>query len=184
MSRFAITILMLFACATLLSACGHYSDKMMSDNAPDKSVVAKIGSSNATFKDYLAAEYYNLARYEQNKTNDYKAAARYVRKGDKVLSGVMVMPEKPSKYKLPFVKRDELRATRESLIYSLKNHATPENRRVLALAQTRFDCWVDQAEEGKEPASCQAQYNEAMADLVVSNDINHLHEAHEEDCDC
>ena len=153
-------------CLFILISCDHYSESMNQTNAPDFMYVNEPTVAPQTFKDYLAIEYYNLARYEQTQTYDYVAARRYINKGNILLSGRLVSPEEVHSLKLSEGYKTELITARKDLISNIKNYALPENRAALALAQTRFDCWVDQAKEWPdqpERLTCKNQFFENMS---------------------
>jgi OOP family OmpA-OmpF porin len=157
---------LLFLSLLFLAGCGEYAHTQGGASAPDISAVTRMGAGTATYKDYLAAEYFNLSRYEQAR-GDYAAARRYVSRGERVLAGQMVNPVRPGLYDLTKAQEDELRSARATLLAAFRQYAVPQNRAALALAQTRFDCWADQAEEGKENPVCKKQFEDAMASLVL-----------------
>lgn len=158
-------------CIFTLVGCDHYSTRMDSERLDNFNVVQASQINPVTFMDYLALEYYNLADYEQNITFDYKAAKHYVSKAERLLAGQMVAPDKVKSSKIKSEYRAELMIARENLIAAIEQYAIPENRIALALAQTRFDCWVDQAKEwpnDPDRLTCKSQYYENMHKLMLS----------------
>ena len=159
-------------CIFMLSACDHYSERMVQNNAVKFAGITPAAGQGNTFKDYLAMEYYNLAQYEQKQMFDYKAASLYLNKSERLQAGAMVSPETIPVKGISPVAQAELNLEREKLIAALTDYAIPENRIVLALAQTRFDCWLDQAQEwpdAPEKITCKSQYYENMGKLVLPN---------------
>lgn len=172
-----LRIIAIFSAILCVSACNQTSNYAMSGNATNFSSIAPAaGYEPQTFKDYLAIEYRNLADYEQNTVYDYKSAKHYIKKVEKLENGQMVAPDHyKSAYLTPEYKA-ELKFARETLMKSIKDYPYPENRAALALAQTRYDCWLDQAEawpENPERLTCKQQFNENMG-LLYRPEIEYL----------
>ncbi len=154
----------------ILSGCDHYSTRMDDEMTPDLTINQSTFNQPETFSDYLIVEYYNLARYEHNQMYDYKAASHYLKKAEKLASGHMVSPDKVKGAKVPVAYRPELKAARKNLMIAIREYAIPQNRIALALAQTRFDCWIDQAKEwpeNPEKLTCKTQFKESMNKLTM-----------------
>ncbi len=154
-----------------LSGCDHYSTHIDDEGTPDLTFNQSTFNQPETFKDYLIIEYYNLARYEQNQMYDYRAANHYLKKAQKLATGKMVSPDKIEGAKIPKVYKPQLKAARANLIAALKEYAIPQNRIALAIAQTRFDCWVDQAKEwptNPEKLTCKSQFERNMEKLTLT----------------
>ena len=169
-------ILLLALCIIPLTACEHYSEQLSHFNAPndynDVSQIEPAAGGELTFKNYLLNEYMTLANYENDVRQDYKAAKYYTQKIDTLKHGQMVSPANLRGRNISSDKKETLAAARSDLIYALRNFAIPENRYSLAYAQSRFDCWVDQAEEnyaGETNSFCEGDYTEAMNGVIISN---------------
>lgn len=173
-----------------LGACEHYSDDLASldgsmktnqttlayasaapvspqDIAPAAGGPAATGGSINTF---LAREYYDLARYENDKAYDYKAAKQYTKKAVSAQKGQFTGPSKISAFDIPSQHVGELTQARSDLIAALKTQNTPENGPALAKAQSSFDCWLERAEEADEDthfAECKTQFEQSMAMLIM-----------------
>lgn len=167
-----------FLLVFLVAGCDHYSEKMtaysisaeeMNAYAPAAGIDGGIYADQRTFRDYLAAEYLELARYEHNESYDYKAAARYTTKANMLLEGGLVGPDHPTQFPVGKNYKEDLILAREELIDTLITSSSPQNRAVLAIAQTRYDCWIDQAVEwpnDPQRITCDDQFIEAMASVV------------------
>jgi OOP family OmpA-OmpF porin len=168
--------LLTMICATVtLGACDHYSTKLASlaPSQTDISHVAEISPAaggEMNFSDYLTNEYLQLANYEQNIRQDYTAAQYYTRKIEKLENGQMVSPASFDDFKIKSSQIGELGMARTDLVDAMHTYNIPENRYVLAIAQSRYDCWMDQVEDRPEESraySCKVQFNQAMSSLIM-----------------
>lgn len=172
--------------ATLvLGACSHYSDdlasldKKMAQPAPatlayntatPQDIAPAAGGSYGEFSQYLAREYYDMAKYENEKAYDYKAAKNYTKKAVTAAKGQMTVPSKVSAFDIPDEQIGELNDARSRLISALKEQNTPENAATLAKAQCRYECWLERAEEAADEshyANCKNEFEGAMASLMM-----------------
>lgn len=176
-----------FAALLALGGCSHYSDDLaslegkVSKPAPTtlaasypvepQNIAPAAGmASNQTLNATLASEYFTMARFENDKAYDYKAAKYYTGKARQAAEGKLVVPSKVSAFDIPADKQGELNAARGELIAALKAQNTPENAQALAVAQTRYECWLERAEEAADEAhysSCKSEFEAAMAQLVL-----------------
>ncbi len=165
--------LLSISCAVLLvSACDHYSTKLaaIDSTSPNVADISPAAGGEMTFRQYLASEYYQLARYEQDQMYDYRAAKYYTEKAEKLSQGTMVSPASLSDFDITPEKSQELTLAREGLISALHTYNVPENRYSLAMAQTRYDCWVEQQEEdhqGGDILTCKNEFKQAISSLVL-----------------
>lgn len=163
-----------------MAACGHYSDDLASlerkfpgqqiASAPHDIAPAAGGIAQGTLAQNLAREYTELARYENDTAFDYKSSGDYTKKAKLAMAGKIAAPSRIEKYDIPAQYAGELIAARKTLVDALKTQNTPENAASLARAQTRFDCWVERAEEAVDDAhfaDCKAEYEAAMASLTM-----------------
>lgn len=187
MTRFSKFFLVMTAVS--LGACSHYSDDLSSlDNSMKANPTALAYNATATspqdiqpaaggaastggsINTFLARDYYNLARYENDKAFDYKAAKQFTQKAVKAQKGEMIVPSKISAFDIPEERVGELTQARTGLISALKEQNTPENAATLAKAQSSFDCWLERAEEADEDthfAECKTQFEQSMAMLIA-----------------
>ena len=169
----------------MTAGCSHYSQDLSSlDNdmnaqatvatnayAPQDITPAAGGiPGSRAFSEQLAREYYAMAKYENDKAYDYKASKLYTSKAMIASKGNLVVPSKVTAYDLTPARAGELSAARKELITSLKDLNTPENAATLATAQTRYECWLERAEEAADEthyADCKSEFEAAMASLTM-----------------
>ncbi len=115
----------------------------------------------------LSKYYTELARFEGNEMNDWRDAVHYSRKALATARGEAVLPDEVASRDVGGF-AGELSSARSRLMAALDGGARIEEPDLAAFAQTRFDCWLEQQEEGHQPdhiADCRAAFLEAMAEL-------------------
>jgi OOP family OmpA-OmpF porin len=119
------------------------------------------------FTQALSGEYRDMANKEQNVEFDYADALHFARKGLAAAAGEVVLPEPISDWNLKPEHIEELSAARARLVGALDSGAREANPQVAAVAQSRFDCWIEQQEENwqKEIVECKSQFMDAMNTL-------------------
>ncbi|HPD82701.1 MAG: hypothetical protein R3D88_02460 [Alphaproteobacteria bacterium] len=163
-------------CAALsIGACDHYSEKLAvyEGQNPNVAAISPAAGEDITFSGYLANEYLQLAEYENNTKKDYKAAKYYTAKIEILNGGQMVAPATVKEFKIDEKQTPNVMAERDNLISALQTYNIPENRQVLAKAQSRYDCWLEQLEDHPEddiPLTCETEYKQAMASLALPLD--------------
>lgn len=184
MTRFPKVLFVLSALT--VGACSHYSDDLASLDGAMKSnqsfAAANIAPQDiapaaggpvltgGSINDFLARDYYELARHENDKAYDYKAAKQFTSKAISANKGQLTTPSKISAFDVPKERVGELTQARADLIAALKQQNTPENAATLAKAQTSFDCWIERAEEADDAghyAECKSQFEQSMVNLVA-----------------
>lgn len=166
------TYLLSICCAVLsLSGCDHYSTKLASVGASPQNIadISPAAGGEMTFSQYLASEYYQLARYEQDQRYNYKVAKYYTEKAEKLSKGQMVSPASLDDFDVKAEKAEELVQARRELIDALHTYNIPENRYSLAMAQTRYDCWVEQQNQNRKnnnAQTCKNEFKHAISSLV------------------
>jgi OOP family OmpA-OmpF porin len=165
-----------------LGACSHYNEDLSAMGkkmegqqyagafAPQDIAPAAGAASGQTLNATLAGEYYTMARYENDKAYDYKAAKIFTQKAKMASNGKLVVPGKVSSFDIPEKWQPELNRARGELISALKTQNTPENASALGTAQARYECWLERAEEAADEAhyqSCKSEFEAAMAQLVM-----------------
>lgn len=177
----------------LLGACSHYSDDLASLDdvmkAKPQPVMAAVTTPQeitpaagmdsvpaaavpvVPMNEYLARDYYELAKYENDKAYDYKASKNYTEKAMIAAKGERVIPSAISSYDLPDERMAELAEARKRLVMALNEQSSlPENQMALAKAQSGFDCWLERAEEADKEshyADCKTQFEQSMASLMM-----------------
>lgn len=125
-----------------------------------------VGTS---FDSELAREYMTFADYEWEQMYDWSDAKRHAAKGNLAAIGKTPMPSEPADWHIN--NQAEMKSLQESrgrLITALDGGGRTSEPSFAAKAQASFDCWVEQQEEGHQPAhiaACKDQFMRAMANL-------------------
>lgn len=166
-------LISMLSASILISGCDHYTTKMamMDSSNGDVSAIEPASGGEMTFSGYLAAQYFELAEYEQYVTSDYLEAKKYFNKAEQLSNGQMVALNQVDDYKIEGIDKIELIEARQEIENALQVYRIPENRYNLAIAHSRYDCWVDETAEGKEGSSCEIQFRQAMNSLTKPYDI-------------
>ena len=117
------------------------------------------------FTQYLTSEYRDYANIEQDSMFDFADALHFARKGIAAAEGDAVMPEPISDWNLHHSQIDALRAGRARLINAYERGSREMLAQESAVAQARFDCWIEQSEENwdsPENIVCQNEFLSAM----------------------
>lgn len=127
--------------------------------------VQPVGSP---FTQALAEEYRIFANYELQEMFDYPDALHFARKGLATADGTVVMPEPVSDWNLLPEHMEELGAARGRLVVAFDLGAREIAPVESAIAQARYDCWIENQEENWQTnkiIECKNQYLDAMAAL-------------------
>lgn len=117
------------------------------------------------FTQALSSEYRDYANKEQNIEFDYADALHFARKGLATAAGEIVLPEPLSDWNLKPEHIEELSSARTQLIIALDRGARESSPQQAAVAQARFDCWIEQQEENwqeKDINTCKQQFMDAL----------------------
>ena len=120
------------------------------------------------FTQALAEEYKSFANSELNDMFDYPDALHFARKGLAAAGGEAVMPEPVSDWNLTEHHIKELSAARGRLVVAFDLGGREIAPATAALAQAKFDCWIEQQEENwetEEHLTCKKAYMDAIAEL-------------------
>ncbi|MEC7576049.1 MAG: OmpA family protein, partial [Pseudomonadota bacterium] len=120
------------------------------------------------FTQTLAGEYRTFANTEQEVMFDYPDAMHFARKGLSAASGVTVLPEPVSDWNLSEAHVAELTVARGRLVRAFDIGAREVAPTESAVAQARFDCWIEQQEENwqmSDIVTCKSDFEDAMANL-------------------
>ena len=162
---------MLFAgvVALLLAGCGTPA-------SIDR--VADMATADDPFLQHLHAGYVDLARKESAYYDRIDAAA-FRDRAEMVAEGVAVEPWDPTSWNIDSAEQMELLVNeRANLMAELEAGGRIERPEAAARAQTSFDCWVEEVEEGPvhpgpiashqeaEIASCRDAFEAAMEELL------------------
>ena len=120
----------------------------------------------STFNEYLVDEYLRLAEYEQSTEADYRAAENYMDKVARIERGRIARIDNLENFTLSDWQVKEFKQAQDELVNALKNFRLAENRKRLAVAHSRYDCWLDQAEENNKKQNCKKEFKRAMNNLL------------------
>lgn len=144
--------------AALVSACAGGND-------PD--VVRALPNKGAAFHQALQKDYADLSQSERAQA-DWVDSVYFAGRARRAAGGETFPPQALNERKLPAATVNDLGEARTRLMAVL----TDDNRKALpvqaSLAQTAFDCWMEQQEENFQPediAACKRSFNTALAAL-------------------
>lgn len=158
--------IVLLASVAALSAC--------SANFKDFDEVKALNAATASgspFTQKLAAEYKSFVNSEVDKMQDHADGLHFARKGLSAARGDVVMPEQIADWNLQAAAVQELSAARARLVNVFDLGAREMNPDLSAVAQARFDCWIEQQEEGWQAddiAACKSQFMDALNQLEAA----------------
>lgn len=122
--------------------------------------------TGSPFTKYLAAEYRVMANEKQNKSLDYADALHFARKGLASANGIVVMPEVVDDWDVGDKNLMILTQARAQLVKSLEGGGRSLASDKAALAQAKFDCWVEQQEKNwGANVPCKTGFTVALNDL-------------------
>jgi OmpA-OmpF porin, OOP family len=124
-------------------------------------------SSGGTFTQNLAHEYSIFAN-DQVGEGDYSSADYFGKKGLEAARGQAVQPESLANWHITADKSGELAAARSRLVSALDAGGRERLPATAARAQERYDCWVEEQNEGwqlDEIAKCRSEFLAAMNEL-------------------
>ena len=133
--------------------------------------VEKMRGAEATgtaFTKALTDEYRKLTVFEADEMYDWRDAEHFAQKGLSAAAGEAVAPDEIASRDLPADKVDELTKARAELVQLLDAGARDKEPGEAAIAQGRFDCWMEQQEENFQQdhiAACREQFYAAMEKL-------------------
>jgi OmpA-OmpF porin, OOP family len=141
----------------LLAGCSNNAEII------EKARNLNVSNNGASpFEASLAHEYRTLALFEADLMGDMPDAALYAEKALQAADGVAPEPDRLRTRKLPAEKLKEIRSLRRRLLAAETRSATPD---AAARAQAGFDCWLEQLEEGFQPAhitACRKRFLNAL----------------------
>ena len=156
-------LILLFAVISL-NACSF--DKM--DEVSALNDVSVVGNA---FTQHLTTEYQNYVNSELQSYKDHADSLHFSRKGLAAARGDMVMPEAVSDWNLLPGHAEELIVTRSRLVNVFALGAREMQPQLSAVAQARFDCWIEEQEENFQQdniSACKSQFLDALAQLEAA----------------
>ncbi len=127
--------------------------------------LAKAEPSGSAFNRTLAVEYRAFATEEANVELDHFDADFFARKGLQAATNETTAPESPELWRLREADLQQLSSARGELVALLDAGAREKAATDAAIAQARYDCWVEEQEEGWQEdhiAACRDQFWAAM----------------------
>lgn len=135
---------------------------------------AFIGES---FESRLAEEYRRFSLYEADQMVDWIDAEYFAQKAKRTASGDAVMPENPQDWGIESERRmAELVAARAVLVELIETGVAETAPELTADAVARYDCWVEQQEEGwqiDQIVACRTAFLNAAAKLGAALEPDH-----------
>lgn len=153
--------LMIMASIAALGACDF--NKFKEVDALNE--VQPVGSP---FTQKLSSEYKSFVDSELGSFKDHADALHFSRKGLSSARGDVVMPESLSDWNVPAETMEELSVGRSRLVTVFDLGAREQYPDVSAVAQARFDCWIENQEENfqsDEIARCKREFLSALEQL-------------------
>lgn len=150
----------ILASVVTLSACAEF----VGENEVE--TLTKTQAVGSPFARHLADEYRSFSYHEHNEMSDYPDAIHFARKGLNVASGEQLLPEAIADWNLLPAHIRELSSSRERLLGAFQRGGREMAPQVAAVAQARFDCWIEQQEEHWDlEVPCKSQFYTALKRL-------------------
>lgn len=122
------------------------------------------------YQSHLVVEYRALADFEENFLGDPEGAAHFRNKAMKAASGLTTAPDEIDAARVPEEALPELQRARSELLDALDVMRTDENEPFLALAQTKYDCWLALQSDYPQYSDnfvCKQHFETAMKFLIA-----------------
>lgn len=146
-------------CALLLSGFTYlYEPKELE-------ALKKITPTGSPFSQQLVNEYRVFSKFLYDNDFDFSDSVHFARKGLSVASGEEVFPEPVVDWDVRREHIAELSSSRARLIRAIKGGARQMEPQKSAIAQARFDCWIEESEEGNHENDCKRQFEELLPQL-------------------
>jgi OmpA-OmpF porin, OOP family len=149
-------------CATSILALAACSSAKVVDEA------AMAKPTGSAFNQNLHKDYVALAKSELDQ-GDRSDAAHYAMKAKEAAAGKPVAPDEVSARSLNAPEDKTLTAARVRLVSALDSSEAVKKPEQAAKAQSMFDCWLEQQEEGWQQAdidACRKGFDTALAALA------------------
>lgn len=137
--------------------------------------VEKLNAATAAgspFTQQLTSEYRAFSNYELKTESDYADALHFARKGLAAAEGTVVMPEPVNDWDLTASDIVELSTAYGRLVSAFDRGAREILPGKSAIAQARYDCWIEEQEEvangGTYDVSCKEDFMALMAEIESS----------------
>jgi OOP family OmpA-OmpF porin len=128
----------------------------------------ELQPSGSDFDSYLAREYRDFFLFEADEMYDWIDADYFAGKALQAQANEDVQPENPADWDIDDAHMQELVDARRDMMSMFDQGAREKAPEPAAVAQVKYDCWVEQQEEGHQPthiAACREDFFAAMARL-------------------
>ncbi len=122
------------------------------------------------FTQRLAAEYRQTVTFEADEMYDWADAAYFARKGTQAAAGELVPPEAIDNWLIPETSVEELTSAHGRLAKVLAEGGREVDPAAAAVAQAKFDCWIEQQEENHQPDHIAACRDDFLVALTTVED--------------
>jgi len=124
--------------------------------------------AGASFDGYLAREYRDFFLFEADEMYDWIDADYFAEKALAANRHENIAPENPAEWDIDEAHMPALVSARQNLMGAFDKGAKEKAPEAAAIAQAKYDCWVEQQEEGHQPthiAACRDEFEIAMDKL-------------------
>ncbi|MGE4313052.1 MAG: OmpA family protein [Pseudobdellovibrionaceae bacterium] len=153
-------LLLAVAATLMISACGFHS-------TTEVGALNQAQAVGSPFTQQITPEYREFAQELENEA-DYADSLHFARKGLATAEGEAVLPEPIADWNVTPPQITELAPARERLLLAFDRAGREVAPKESALAQAKFDCWIEQEEENwtsPENVTCKNEFMNAMAAL-------------------
>lgn len=152
--------IMAFAAVLALGACDF-------NKFAEVDALNEVQATGSPFTQKLTSEYREYVNAEKG-IKDHADSLHFARKGLAAARGDKVMPEPLSDWNVPAANMDELAIGRSRLVTVFDLGAREMYPDVSAVAQARFDCWIENQEENFQQGEidrCKREFLSALQQL-------------------
>lgn len=137
----------------------------------DIEALRSVTPTGSPFAQALTEEYRQIVAFEADEMYDWIDAGYFAEKGMRAANGEEVPPELVEDWAVDGAPAEELAQARARLVAALDAGGRTVAPEIAAHAQGRFDCWIEQQEEGWQTdhiAACRDAFYAALADLEAA----------------
>lgn len=128
-------------------------------------------STASDFADQLSSEYRLLGDFAAQTGGDDGLSYLFYDKSSRAARATTVAPEAVDQYKVPSFAVTDIMNARRQLVSALNDVNVPENAKMLAMAQVKFDCWLAYQRYQKKSdgyIGCRDSFHQAMANVDLT----------------
>lgn len=161
-----VALIALVLCTAVIAAgCRDYSSLSTPGGADAPP------SAASDFADQLSSEYRLLGDFAVQTGNEDGLSSLFYDKSSRAARATTVAPEAVDQYKVPSFAITDIMNARRQLVSALGSVNVPENAKMLAMAQVKFDCWLAYQRYQKKPdgyIGCRESFHQAMANVDLT----------------